>query len=180
MKINLGAGYNKFDNFVSCDYDASTNPDYVFDLEKDRFPFDDNSVDEVIAHHVLEHLGEGYFHCMQELYRVCQNNVVISIRVPHPRHYHFLADPTHRRPILPEGLWLFSKKQNDISKSGKNASSCLGHYFNVDFEVLDVINVPDENYIKHFEGKLNAEVEQYMHEHNNIIQEIVIKLLVIK
>jgi hypothetical protein len=180
MKINLGAGTSRFEGFLNVDYDAKSNPDYCFNIEEEVWPFKDNSVDEVIAHHVLEHLGEGYFHVMKELYRVCKHGAMIDIRVPHHRHDTFAADPTHRRPITAMGMWLFSKKFNDTCIEKNYASSRLGHYFDVDFEIVDTRDIPDPQYIPLFEGKPKAEVEMYMHERNNIIMEVEIKLVVIK
>jgi len=178
MKINIGAGGEKFEGFVTVDYDKNCNPDYCFDIEKEKWPFEDNSVDQVIAHHVLEHLGEGYFHVMQELYRVCSHGAMIDVHVPHPRHDAFLADPTHRRPITPLGLWLFSKKFNDTHKD--TSASRLGYYYDVDFEVTDVVEIPEDFYIKQFNGQPVEKVTQYMYEHNNIIKEFRLKLVVIK
>ena len=68
MKINLGGGLKRFDGFVNIDHDPLTNPDFCFNIEKDKFPFEDNSVDEVKAHHILEHLGEGFFHTITSPY----------------------------------------------------------------------------------------------------------------
>jgi predicted SAM-dependent methyltransferase len=48
MKINIGAGSTNYPGFLNCDYSDIFNPEYVFDLERDVFPFEDNSVDEVI------------------------------------------------------------------------------------------------------------------------------------
>ena len=180
MKLHLGAGNKRFEGFVNVDYDKHANPDYCFNIETEKFPFEDNSVDEVIAHHVFEHLGEGYFHVLQEIYRVCQHGAMIDIVVPHHRHEHYANDPTHRRPITADGLWLFSKKYNDESIKQGAAASRLGHFYNVDFEVVDTTNIPDPRYIEVFTGKTVVEVEQYMHEHNNIIMEVNIKLVVIK
>lgn len=180
MKINLGAGDEKIDGFVTVDYDANSNPDYVCNLEKDPLPFPDNTVETVVAHHVFEHLGEGFFHCLQEIYRVCKHGAFIDIKVPHPRHWHFLADPTHRRPILPQGLQLFSKKYNDVCKEQKVSASRLAYFYNVDFEILTVDEIPDEGYRKEFEGKPIAQVQKYLNEHNNIVAEIAIRMVVIK
>lgn len=137
MKINIGAGATRYNGFVNCDHSSLFNPEYVFDLETDVFPFEDNSVDEVIAYHVLEHLGEGYFHCLQELYRVCKKDAIIKIRVPHFLNENMYHDPTHRRPITPVGLNLFNKKLNLASNS---AASKLGLQYNVDFEVIRTHN----------------------------------------
>lgn len=180
MNLNLGAGDTRYDGFVNCDYDSLTNPDYCFNMETDIWPFPDSSVERVIAHHVFEHMGEGYFHALQQLYRVCKHGALIDVRVPHHRHDYFINDPTHRRAITVDGLWLFSKKYNESCKKENAAASRLGYYYNVDFEVLDSINIPDPRYIKEFEGKPRVDVEKYMHEHNNIIMEVAIKLVAIK
>lgn len=180
MKLNIGAGDTRYEGFLNIDYDARCKPDFQLDIEKDKLPIEDNTVDEVVAHHVLEHMGEGYFHCLQELYRVCKHGALINIRVPHCRHDYFLNDPTHRRPITPEGLQLFSKKYNDECISQNAAASRLGYYYNVDFEILDVQNIPDDRYRDAFEGKLKEEVEQYISERNNIIMEVQILLVVVK
>ena len=66
MKLNIGAGDTKLEGFITFDYDKKASPDYIVDLERDRFPLEDNSVETVIAHHTLEHLGDGYFHCLKE------------------------------------------------------------------------------------------------------------------
>ena len=120
------------------------------------------------------------FHAIKELYRVCKNDAIIDIKVPHHRHEYFANDPTHRRPITAEGLGLFSKKFNDLCKEKGDGTSRLGHYFNVDFEIDAVENIPDQRYFKIFNGRPQEEVERYIQEHNNIIMEVNIKLKVIK
>jgi SAM-dependent methyltransferase len=180
MKINIGAGDVKLEGYVTLDYDSATNPDYVVDIEKDNLPFEDSTVETVVAHHILEHLGEGYFHCLQELYRVCKHGAIIDIRVPHHRHESFAADPTHRRPITVIGLQLFSKKFNQHCREEGYASSRLGQYFGVDFEILDHRYIPDDRARQKFQTFSPEQVEEYASEHNNIISEIHIKLLVVK
>lgn len=180
MKLNLGSGGEEIDGFISCDYDPLANPDHCFDLEKDPFPFPDDSVDTIVAHHVLEHLGEGYFHCLKEIYRVCKHGAVIHIRVPHHRNDYFFDDPTHRRAITVGGLRLFSKKHNKLCKDQKAASSRLGDYFGVDFEIVEFNYTPMPFYRTEFEGKPKAEVERYIFEHANIIEELYVKMIAIK
>jgi predicted SAM-dependent methyltransferase len=180
MKINIGSGGTKIDGFVTCDYDKLNNPDYCFNLETDTFPFEDNSVETVVAHHVLEHLGEGYFNCLKELYRVCKHGATIDVRVPHHRHDYYYDDPTHRRPITVGGLRLFSKKHNKLCKEQQAASSRLGDYFEVDFEILEWDYIPSKDYKDQFVGQPREEVEVYLKQHNNIIEELWVKLVVIK
>jgi ubiquinone/menaquinone biosynthesis C-methylase UbiE len=180
MKLNLGAGDVKLEGYVTVDYDSKTNPDYQLNIEKDPLPFEDSTVETVVAHHILEHLGEGYFHVLQEIYRVCKHGAIVDVRVPHPRHDSFLADPTHRRPITVVGLQLFSKKFNQHCREEGYASSRLGDYFNVDFEVLSYNYVPDDSARIKFQNLSPEQIEDYANEHNNIVSEICIKLLVVK
>lgn len=137
MKLDLGSGLQKHDGFVTIDYDPLNKPDYVVDLETEPLPFEDNSVDEVIAHHIFEHLGHpGFFNCVKELYRVCKDGAIIDIRVPHHRHDNFFNDSTHRRPITVDGMKLFSKRWNDLCTERGSGDSRLGYLFNVDFSVV--------------------------------------------
>lgn len=180
MKINIGAGDVKLEGYVTLDYDSATSPDHVVDIEVDRFPFEDSTVETVVAHHILEHLGEGYFHCLQELYRVCKHGAIVDIRVPHHRHESFAADPTHRRPITVMGLQLFSKKFNKYCREEGFASSRLGDYYGVDFELIDYRYIPDDKARQKFQSFSPEQIEEYSNEHNNIISEIHVKLLVVK
>jgi predicted SAM-dependent methyltransferase len=180
MKINIGAGDTVYEDYVRIDYDKNSNPDFLLDIEKDKLPFEDSTVEAVVAHHILEHLGEGYFHCLQELYRVCKHGAVIDIRVPHHRHDTFYADPTHRRPVTVMGLQLFSQKFNQLCRQQKLASSRLGEYYGVNFEILDFKYIPDESMVNSLSGLDQQQIQQYAEQHNNIILEAHIQLTVMK
>ncbi len=180
IRINIGGGYKRYEGFLNLDMDSHTNPDYVVNLEKDRLPFEDSTIDEVKAHHILEHMGEGFFFLIQELYRVCKDGAIIDIVVPHHRHDIFLADPTHRRPILIEGLRLFSKKYNydHIEKHG--SSSGLGIAFDVDFEIVETGYTLDPFYEEFVQTADRDVVVEKERSCNNFIQETKIKWLVVK
>ena len=177
MKINIGAGATRYPGYINCDYDTRYNPEYVFDMEKDKWPFDDNSVTNIIAYHVLEHMGEGYFHVLKEMYRVSKPGTTINIKVPHYNHRYFHHDPTHRRAITAFGLTLFSKKFNDTDTT---AASKLGYFFNVDFEVICEDYTFDPEILRRYGHWSREELLNYALEHNNIIEEIQITLAVIK
>ena len=184
MKLNLGAGYKRHPDFLNVDFDPRTNPDYCVNLEKDTWPFADNSVSEVKAHHILEHLGDpGYFHFLQELYRVCEDGALVEVIVPHHRHDNFLNDATHRRPITVEGLRLFSKKWNDICIENEDGSSKLGHYFDVDFEMVDFQYTFDATYshlLEDVDEEKEAQIQHMIRTMNNIIVETTVTLMVCK
>ena len=180
MKVDLGSGYKRAEGFVRVDIDPHTNPDYIVDLEKDDLPFENNSVDEVRAWHILEHLGVGYFHLMQELYRVCKPGAMIEIQVPHHFHEVFINDPTHQRPITVEGLRLFSKKFNQYDIYRGVSCSALGLRYDVDFEIVAQNFIPDNYYMDYIKEHTDAEINHHFREVNNCIIETHIMLVVIK
>lgn len=181
----MGCGFDKLAEFVNVDKFAECEPDQVWDLEVFPWPWADNSVDEVVFNHSLEHLGETpkiFMKLMQELYRVCKNDTKITIVVPHPRNDNFINDPTHVRAITPDLLELFNKAQNKYWKENKVANSTLGFYLNVDFRVISATYAVEEYYLKLLKTKKMTEVrlKDYVRERNNILSEISIILKVVK
>jgi ubiquinone/menaquinone biosynthesis C-methylase UbiE len=180
MKINIGSGLTKKTGYITVDIDPNSAADHVLDLEKDSLPFPDNTVEVIMAHHVLEHLGEGFFHCLQEIYRVSKPGALLDIVVPHPRHDAFLADPTHRRPITVMTMQLFSRKFNALCVERQWPSSRLGESYNVDFEILDFNYRSDEKAQAMLSSMNKQQLQDYADHHNNIISEIQIRLIAIK
>lgn len=112
VRLNLGCGGKKLPGYVNIDSCELEAPDVLCDLGVERWPFEDSTVDEAIAEHVLEHLpGEAFFHFMRELYRVLKPGAPVRVLLPHPRHDIFLSDPTHCRAVMPGTLLLFSRGQ---------------------------------------------------------------------
>jgi hypothetical protein len=146
LKLNIGCGFNKLNGYLNIDKMPSCNPDQVVDLEG-AWPFADNSVIEIQASHVLEHLAAStdvFLSLMQEIYRVCANNALIFIQVPHYQHWTFHSDPTHVRKILPETFKLFDQEQNRFHIENKHANTPLGIYCNVDFVLEKITPYYDE------------------------------------
>lgn len=180
MKINLGSGYKKYPDFIRVDQDINCSPDFLVNLEIDTLPFDDNSVDYILAEHILEHIGMGYFHLLQEIYRICKHGSIIDIKVPHPNHEIYLNDPTHKRPITVEGLRLFSKEFNKLEIQRGGSSSTLGIMFNVDFEIIDFTYIHDSYYDQIKKTATTPVLERLFREALNTTLEIHVKLMVVK
>ncbi len=180
MKINLGSGYKRFEGFVNIDNNPDAKPDYVVDIEKDKLPFEDNSVNEIKAHHILEHIGDGFFHLMQEMYRVCEDGAVIDIQVPHHRHEVFFGDVTHIRPITVAGLRQFSKKDNEHRQMMWNDGSLFAFQYNVDFEIANFTFKPDDVWLERFKTMSTEEIEEVSRNFNNVYTETWIILMVVK
>ena len=185
MKLNLGCGYSKLDGWTNADKFEACAPDLVLDLEQTPWPFEDNCADEVLLSHVLEHLGatsDVFFAVIKELYRVCRHGAQVRIHVPHPRHDDFINDPTHVRPITPDLLCLFSKRQNRIWRENRASNSLLAFYLDVDFEVRQASMVLDPRYQEAFSrGQItSAQLDQLAASQNNVIREYAITLEALK
>ena len=90
---------------------------------------------EIIAHHILEHIGEGFIPLMIELYRVADNGCILDIIAPHIQHEVYYGDPTHKRPITVNGMSLFSKKYCREHIAKYSSSSGLGLRYNIDWDL---------------------------------------------
>ena len=185
MKLNLGCGSKILNGYTNVDKFDYYKPDIIHDLEKIPYPFEDNSVDEILLSHVLEHIGQDpeiFNKIIKELHRICKNDSIIDIRVPHPRHDDFISDPTHVRPITIMTLELYDKELNDEWIQNKKANSTLAHFYNVNFKIIDVKYIHTIKYKKIIDEKKISEVDLFDHinKYNNVIKEIYIKWKVIK
>ena len=101
-KLNLGSGDKKIEGFLNLDKFDTFKPDIVHDLENFPYPFLENEVDEIKLIHVLEHIGKDpdiYIKILKELYRICINEALIHIIVPHPEDLLLLFSFGHLRAI---------------------------------------------------------------------------------
>lgn len=116
IKIDLGCGgKKKGPEWIGCDQYSMEGVDQVFDIGKDRWPFEDNSVDEANAAHFLEHLTnfEGKFeriHFFNELNRVLKPGGKCSLVFPHWASNRYYGDPTHREPFSEMGFYYLNKE----------------------------------------------------------------------
>jgi SAM-dependent methyltransferase len=185
MRLNLGCGNKHMDGWVNVDKFATPAVDQVLDLEKFPWPWADDSVDEVLLFHVLEHLGaqtDTYLGIFKELYRVCRDGATILIAVPHPRHDSFISDPTHVRPITPEGINLFSQAANREWIAAKAANTPLGIYIGVDFLIESVNWKVEPAWKDRFDRKeiTERELEHAVRTYNNVVKAIEMILRPIK
>ena len=185
MKLNLGSGSKILDGYTNVDKYDYYKPDIVHDLEIFPYPFEDNSVDEILLSHVLEHIGQSpdvFLKIIKEFYRVCHNDSLIKIIVPHPRHDDFISDPTHVRPITILGLQLFDKNLNLKWEKEKAANTPLALINDVNFKIKNVKFNLDSNYVKKFENENidKSQVDTDISKLNNVVKEMVIDWQVIK
>lgn len=65
-----------------------------------RMPFPSDSIESIISHHALEHVGEGFIRLMDECYRVLKPGGIFRIIVPFFPSHSAVADPDHKRYFL--------------------------------------------------------------------------------
>ena len=95
-KLNLGCGADIIPGWINADYITQPGVNMVFDFNKFPWPIKDNTIDEVFASHVLEHVDD-LIKVMKELNRICKKGAKIVIRGPHFSCGVSYRDPTHRR-----------------------------------------------------------------------------------
>jgi SAM-dependent methyltransferase len=144
FRLNLGCGNKLEAGWHNVDLKAPA--DEVVNLCAIPWPWPDNSVEEVRIVHTLEHLGhspEFRLAILQELYRVCKHGAKILVIVPHPRHDHYINDPTHCWPVTPGGLELFDQAKNRKWIEQGYSNSTLGLDHGVDLRLVQTREIPD-------------------------------------
>ena len=142
VKLNLGCGKDYIDDWINVDFYDDSKCDVTHDLEKFPWPWEDNSVSEILIKHTLEHLGADwkvYIKILQEMYRVCKDDAEIIVAVPSPWHWNFTADPTHVRPVTPDGLNLFSKEHCQTCIDEGKSETPFAMIYDVDLRPHDVV-----------------------------------------
>jgi hypothetical protein len=177
MKLNIGCGDARRDGYINIDRQARYAPDLVWDLEQTPWPFDDNVVEEVVAHHVLTRLGRRprvFFAVMRELYRVLLPGGTIEIIAVHPRCDDYWADPTNVRPITPQGMARFGRAYAKVFADAGVSASPLAEELDVDFEVVSIENQLLGDWAHRFSaGELTAaQVDEAAHGGWNVVQHV--------
>ena len=106
LKINIGCGLDIKFNYINYDLTPLHPAVKTLDLEKMSIPHEDNSVEEIIAQDVLEHIY-NLSKVMNEFYRVLKPGGKVNIRVPHFTYHCAFEDPTHCRRFSIETLKYF-------------------------------------------------------------------------
>jgi FkbM family methyltransferase len=93
LRVDIGCGDSKPNGFVGVDICPGDQVDIVADISS-AFPFEDNTVDELRAYDVVEHLPDR-INTMNEIWRVCKPGAKVDIVVPSTDGRGAFQDPTH-------------------------------------------------------------------------------------
>jgi len=129
LKLDLGCGPNPKEGFVGVDV-RDFGQEIVCDL-RDRWKWEDNSVDEVYCSHFVEHLtATERIHFANELYRVLKPGAKAEIIVPHWSSGRAYGDLTHQWPPVSEHWLLY------LSRDWRVANAIhTDDYYTCDFVV---------------------------------------------
>jgi len=82
-KLHLGCGKDYKKGYINIDFNKNIKADLYCDLEK-RFPFKDNSVEEIFTEGTVEHISKDkIFQFFEECWRVCKKGAKIRILTNH-------------------------------------------------------------------------------------------------
>lgn len=93
MKLNLGCGNNRKQDFVGVDFAPCDAADILADLTG-TLPFTESSIDEIWLDNVIEHI-QDIPKLMRELHRICRDGAIITLITPHFASADSWRDPTH-------------------------------------------------------------------------------------
>jgi SAM-dependent methyltransferase len=94
-KRYLGDNYNPSD-YIGVDIQKNKGVNKVCDFENEKLPFGENSVDEIVTIHTLEHI-HNLEHVIKECHRILKPNSSLKVWVPHCHSTVAFSEPFHVR-----------------------------------------------------------------------------------
>src|SRR2546428_9543428 len=95
MKLYFGCGKHRVEGFIGVDKIRTAQVDVVHDMNVFPYPFDDDTVEEVLLINILEHFPD-IIKVMEEIWMICKPGAIIRIMVPYYNSPGACQDPTHK------------------------------------------------------------------------------------
>lgn len=164
MRLDLGCGQRATEGFVGVDIKAGSGVDHVVDLfAGKRWPWKANSVEEIIANHLVEHIPhyrpeykgvDGFFVFFNEVYRVCKNEAFVTLNHPYSRNDRAFWDPTHTRYIHEMTWYYLDRNWREVQGLDHYDATC-------DFEVVNIATTVHDRFLTR-----HHEAAQFAREHH--------------
>lgn len=113
-KLNIGSGRIRYDGFTNIDItqiidgNGEKMVDIILDIEKEKLPFKDNSIEEIKVENILEHLGNGFIFFLNECHRVLKDTGIMTGNVPPFGTNGAIRDITHKRFFVKDSFDYFT------------------------------------------------------------------------
>lgn len=125
-RLNIGAGHTRLDGFVNID--RSPRADVVLNLDDDRLPFEDGSVELIFTYHCIEHV-RNYLFALGEMHRVLVPGGWLLVGVPYVTQTEYnLVNPYHLQHFN-EGAFDFFDPQKLQGSAAEDATIHLRKVF---------------------------------------------------
>jgi SAM-dependent methyltransferase len=113
LKIDLGCGTKKREEYIGVDMHAPNNPDIVADIRKRIRKLDDGCADEILCSHTLEHLHiDGFTDVLIEIERLLKPGGKFEFRIPHPSDDNAMIH-SHVHVLTPH-FWYHMQSRNEL------------------------------------------------------------------
>jgi len=93
--LDVGCGPAKTPGAVGIDRHPYPGVDVVWDLDRTPWPFEEDTFDEIVASHVIEHVA-SIPDFMREVHRIAKPGATLTVTTPHYSSNDSWQDPTHR------------------------------------------------------------------------------------
>lgn len=168
-KLHLGCGRNILEDWINLDSIPLNGVDIVADLDNcknTKLPFEDNSIDEFLATHLIEHLRNP-LPFMEEIHRIAKQDAKAVFRVPYGASDDAFEDPTHVRQYFLNSFQYFEQPVYERADYG----------YRGDWLTEKVFLMVEAN--RH-EGETTEEIMWQVHTFRNIVKEMIVELRAIK
>lgn len=109
LKLNLASGHSRMEGFLNVDIASLPEVDRVVDLQKFPWPFEADSVAEIVCSHYIEHTPD-MIAFMDECWRILKPKGVLRIIAPYYTSARCWQDPTHLRAISERSFLYYNRK----------------------------------------------------------------------
>lgn len=93
--LDIGCSRNKIPGAIGIDIDPSCDADILHDLNVYPYPIESNSVDQIFAKHIIEHLNDPRSF-LKELYRILKPGGTAFVETPHFSCRVAYSEPEHK------------------------------------------------------------------------------------
>lgn len=163
--LNIRAGQTFIPGFINID--IAPYADVSLDLNRDRLPYGDNSVDVVFTYHTIEHT-DNYLFALSEIHRVMKHGAQLYVGVPYVTLTEYnLVNPYHKQH--------FNEYSFDFFEPGKllgSAAETTGILFRKVFHRF--------HYMPEFANKPEKRKEWCRRHLFNVVQKIDFGLIALK